>query len=254
MTQQILYPLSLAALLTCFSAAPALAQVSSNLDNLPKGTSTEPAKHTTSKKSHTSTSHKTTHHSGSATPHASHSTPTPAKEQHNSPSSQKRQPIPSVPQAPPPPVVIPPPFVPVQIHPPVPPENIKAVANAQTHVIQIPDDKLRVTFSSESSDFNDAAIKAIQNYGATLKEEPEKRIILVAYATLPGDDISMPRRIALARALALRSILIQSGIATTRIYPRAMGRPTPGDTNPPDRVEVFTESNPSPSAPEHSSP
>lgn len=70
------------------------------------------------------------------------------------------------------------------------------------------------------------------------------RLLLRSYAAVPGDDISMPRRIALARDLAVRSLLIHGGIATTRIYPIAQGRPDAGDTAPVNRLDIIAEANP----------
>ncbi|MFT9445744.1 OmpA family protein, partial [Gluconobacter japonicus] len=152
-----------------------------------------------------------------------------------------------VPPAPPPPVVLPPPFVPIQTHAPVPPADIKPVADAKTRTETLEGGGMRVLFSPESSDLNEDSLKSVEAYANTLRDQPEKRIILTAYATLPGDDISMPRRISLARALAIRSIFIKAGVATTRLYPRAMGRPDKSDTSPADRLDIVTESNPQPS-------
>jgi len=143
--------------------------------------------------------------------------------------------------------VLPPPFVPIQTHAPVPPADIKPVADAKTRTETLEGGGMRVLFSPESSDLNEDSLKSVETYANTLKDQPEKRIILTAYATLPGDDISMPRRISLARALAIRSIFIKAGVATTRLYPRAMGRPDKGDTSPADRLDIVTESNPQPS-------
>ncbi|MCT6839082.1 MAG: hypothetical protein M3036_15670, partial [Bifidobacteriales bacterium] len=54
----------------------------------------------------------------------------------------------------------------------------------------------------------------------------------------------MPRRLALSRALAIRGLLVQNGIATTRIYPIAHGRPDATDTAPTERLDILPESNP----------
>ncbi|MFT8489831.1 MAG: hypothetical protein ABF672_04735, partial [Gluconobacter oxydans] len=152
--------------------------------------------------------------------------------------------VPGVPPAPPPPVGLPPPFVPVQIHPPGPPAEVTAVADAASHTAPLPDGGMRVLFPSGSEALNADSLKALQDYGTELSHHPEQRVVLMAYAALPGDDVSMPRRIALARALAVRSIFIHAGVATTRLYPRALGRPDAGDTAPADRLDVVIETNP----------
>jgi hypothetical protein len=52
------------------------------------------------------------------------------------------------------------------------------------------------------------------------------------------EDPSTARRLSLGRALAARAVLINEGIPSTRIYPRALGA-TGGDTDR-DRVDVTT--------------
>ncbi|GBR50218.1 hypothetical protein AA106555_0129 [Neokomagataea thailandica NBRC 106555] len=96
-------------------------------------------------------------------------------------------------------------------------------------------------FDNNSADLNAQTLSEVAAFADRQKNTPEKRILLLSYATLPGDDISMPRRIALARALAIRSILVSHGVASTRIYPRALGRPDQTDTAPADRLDILTE-------------
>ncbi|MBS1103903.1 hypothetical protein JK202_12950 [Gluconobacter sp. Dm-62] len=233
--------LPLAAFLACLSLSAAQAQVTSNLDDLPQAKSAPSTKKPTS----------TPHPAGRAarkTGTRSSSVTTPAAAKTSAAAPAKSAPthttVPGVPAAPPPPVVIPPPFVPVQIHPPVPPADVTAVADAASHTAPLPDGGMRVLFPSGSEALNADSLKALQDYGTELSRHPEQRILLIAHATLPGDDVSMPRRIALARALAVRSIFIHAGVATTRLYPRALGRPDAGDSAPADRLDVVIETNP----------
>ncbi|WP_317215600.1 OmpA family protein [Gluconobacter sp. GP1] len=235
MYRPILTSLSVAALLACLQPSGAHAQVTSNLDDLPSGKPTAVAKPAVPSQ---------TTHRAAATPSPSRST---APHSASAPTGTGKTTVPAVPATPPPPVVLPPPFVPIQTHAPAPPVDIKAVADAKSSTTALPEGGLRVIFAPSSSDLTDESLKALTAYGASLKDQPEKRIILTAYATVPGDDISMPRRISLARALAVRSIFINAGVATTRLYPRAMGRPDKGDVNPADRLDIVTEQNPPPS-------
>lgn len=236
MYRPIPFSLPLAAFMACLPLSAAQAQVTSNLDDLPQAKiapsaqktalQPHPAGHIVHKlaaKSATRATASAATSVRSAPPHAT---------------------VPGVPPAPPPPVVLPPPFVPVQLHPPVPPAEVTAVANVASHTTPLPDGGLRVLFPSESEALNAESIKAIQDYGTELSHHPEQRVLLIAHAAFPGDDISMPRRIALARALAVRSIFIHAGVATTRLYPRALGRPDAGDTAPADRLDVVIETNP----------
>lgn len=219
--------------------APARAQVTSNLENLPEARKPEaqkPAKPAT--KPHSATPAR------SAPAKSAPARSAAARSAPSGPVTHASAAPPGVPPAPPPPAVIPPPFVPVQLHPPVPPGEVKPVAEAKNSVQTLPDGGTRVLFAGNSADLNPAALDALRALGKTLATRTDRRVILVAHATLPGDDISMPRRISLARALAVRSILINAGVATTRIYPRALGRPDPGDTAPADRLDILTETNP----------
>ncbi|MBF0861504.1 OmpA family protein [Gluconobacter kanchanaburiensis] len=227
----------MAAFLACLSLPAAQAQVTSNLDDLPQAKTAVPAK----KQPPTARSVKkrpVRNTSATVPPAAPSAAPARAK------SLPARNTVPGVPPAPPPPVVLPPPFVPVQIHPPLPPVEVTAVADAKSSTIALPNGGLRVLFPSGSEALNTDSLKALQVYGSELARHPEQRVVLLSHATLPGDDVSMPRRISLARALAVRSIFVHAGVATTRLYPRALGRPENGDSAPADRLDVMIEANP----------
>lgn len=226
MKRPILTSLAVAAALAVLSPHCANAQVAANLDNLPQGQSTPPP---------------ITHAPPPKTHHITTAPPISGSETAPKHPSQTHTSLPSVPAAPPPPVIVPPPFGDVPLHPPVAAAPVTAVPTATSSTAPLPTGTLRILFGANSADLNAKTISAITDLAAHLKDTPEKRVILTSYATLPGDDISMPRRIALARALAVRSILVSHGVATTRIYPRALGRPTPTDTAPADRLDILTE-------------
>ncbi|QHI95797.1 OmpA family protein [Aristophania vespae] len=160
-----------------------------------------------------------------------------------SPSSAAHTTLPAIPQEPPKPVIIPPPFVPVPTHPAVAPTDIKADQAAKSQFVSLAGTK-RVLFDTLSYSLNQETIDAVSNLGKELASQPHKRIVLESYANIPGDDPSQPRRVALARALAIRSLLIRSGVATTRIYPIAHGRTEAQDKEPADRVDIRLEENP----------
>jgi outer membrane protein OmpA-like peptidoglycan-associated protein len=63
------------------------------------------------------------------------------------------------------------------------------------------------------------------------------RIQLEAYGGAPGDKSSDARRLSLKRALAVRQLLIDDGVPSSRIDVRAMGGAD--DNGAPDRVDVF---------------
>jgi outer membrane protein OmpA-like peptidoglycan-associated protein len=63
------------------------------------------------------------------------------------------------------------------------------------------------------------------------------RVQLEAYGGTPGDKSSDARRLSLKRALAVRQLLIDDGVPSSRIDIRAMGGTD--DKGPSDRVDVF---------------
>ncbi len=65
----------------------------------------------------------------------------------------------------------------------------------------------------------------------------ERRIQINAYAAGTQETVSAARRLALSRALNVRSYLIEQGVRSTRIDVRAIGLPE--DTGPADRVDIL---------------
>jgi outer membrane protein OmpA-like peptidoglycan-associated protein len=160
-------------------------------------------------------------------------------------------PLPVVPFAPPPPPVLPPPIVvPTRPQQPPPPPAVAAAADgvAERHGTD-----LRVTFGTGSADLNpltDAAVRALAEH-----PPPGSTFSVTAYAAGTPDDPSTARRLSLSRALAVRSVLITSGIASPRIYVRALGAAAPTIADgPPDRVDIELMPAPPGSQPTASSP
>jgi hypothetical protein len=96
---------------------------------------------------------------------------------------------------------------------------------------------MRVTFGADSSDLNPATDAALRDLAAKLKPQDTTTITINAYAAGSPDDASIARRLSLARALAARAVLINAGIPSTRIYPRALG--SAGGDDAKDRVDVM---------------
>ena len=104
---------------------------------------------------------------------------------------------------------------------------------------------LRVTFGPERADLNPATVAALRDFAHAHAAQPSTSININAYATGSAEDPSTPRRLSLERALAARAVLLNEGIPSPRIYPRALG-PTGGSTDP-DRIDV-TAGSPTPPA------
>ena len=139
----------------------------------------------------------------------------------------------------PPPIAALPPPTPVPVRP-LPPAIIPLATDAPGGTSDLPGG-LRVTFGPERADLNATTIQTIRHYAASLGHDENTTVTLMAYAAAVPDDPSTPRRLSLARALAARAVLMDAGIASTRIYPRALG-PTvaPGSEDvPADRVDLI---------------
>lgn len=72
-----------------------------------------------------------------------------------------------------------------------------------------------------------------------LKNAPLARVEIRAYTPVKGQSQSDPRRLSLARWLAVRDYLVQQGVADDRIDGRALAS-SPSEPNA-DRVELYLE-------------
>src|ERR1019366_6816770 len=115
-----------------------------------------------------------------------------------------------------------PPAVGGPVRPAPPPMPAAVVANAPGSATAIPDG-LRVTFGTDRTDLNpatDSALRALVHDAATTPGA-STTFTVTAFAAGTPEDPSTPRRLSLARALAVRSVLINEGIASIRIYVKA---------------------------------
>jgi len=93
-----------------------------------------------------------------------------------------------------------------------------------------------ILFPPGSAELSDGGAAALKTLAARLEQEASLRVELLAYAAGDGHSGSKPRRLSLSRAQIVRSYLTERGIATTRIYIRALGDKV--EAGPPDRVDV----------------
>lgn len=117
--------------------------------------------------------------------------------------------------------------------PPAPP----VVANAPTAAAPNPSvpKGLRVTFGPGQSDLSPDSSAAIKTFVSGAGSD-QASFTVMAYAPGVPDDPSTARRVSLARAMAVRTALVADGIASARIFVRALGAQY-GD-GPPDRVDI----------------
>lgn len=148
-----------------------------------------------------------------------------------------------VPLAPPSPPVLPPALV-VPTRPPAPPSPAPVAADAPGAAAPIPDG-LRVSFGDGRADLNpgtEAALRTLAHAAAA-----EASFTVAAFAPGAPEDLSSPRRLSLSRALTVRAVLIAQGIASVRIYVKALGASHGIEDGPADRVDV-TVAAPTPQA------
>ena len=155
--------------------------------------------------------------------------------------------LPAVPTVPPAIAAMPPPVAVPLAHPP-PPPAVPVADDAPGAATRI-DGGLRVTFGPDRFELNPSTAAALRAFGEGLSSQTATNITIYAYAAGSSDDPSTPRRLSLARALAARAALIEAGIPSPRIYPRALG-PEGGSASP-DRVDVVAGKSNPPPAPDH---
>jgi outer membrane protein OmpA-like peptidoglycan-associated protein len=144
-------------------------------------------------------------------------------------------PPPATIDAAPPPVAqlsaIAPPPPPAAAPPVAPPIEAKATTKAAET-----QNGLRVTFAAGQSDLSPSSADAIRHLVAAAPSGSTPTFNVVAYAAAVPDDASAARRLSLSRALAVRNALMADGMASSRIYVRALGSQVP--EGPPDRVDL----------------
>ena len=119
---------------------------------------------------------------------------------------------------------------------PQPPPPVPVSADAAGEVNKVLGG-IRVTFGAGSSVLNPTTEAALRSLARMLKGNEQASLNVLAYAAGSAEDPSTPRRLSLSRGMAARAVLLNEGIASTRIYVRALGAAGPGA--PPDRVDVL---------------
>lgn len=100
-----------------------------------------------------------------------------------------------------------------------------------------------ILFAPQAADPAESALGAIKFLAGDLNSamtSASSRVQIQAYGGNRGDKGSDARRLSLKRALAIRQVLIDDGVAAERIDVRAMGGAD--DKGPADRVDVFVKS------------
>lgn len=101
-------------------------------------------------------------------------------------------------------------------------------------------DGFRITFEPQSEELTDSAGRLLVGLVERLKSNEDMRLQIRAYAGGTPESASQARRLSLARALRIRTFLIDRGIRSTRIDLRALGNTAPQP--PADRVDLLLSS------------
>ncbi len=95
---------------------------------------------------------------------------------------------------------------------------------------------VRLVFDEGKADLTPAEEAAIRDLAHSIPVPDASAISVTAYAAGKPDDPSTARRLSLSRGLAVRSVLLASGVPSAQIYVRALG--AAATDGPADRVEL----------------
>jgi outer membrane protein OmpA-like peptidoglycan-associated protein len=95
---------------------------------------------------------------------------------------------------------------------------------------------LSIGFSADSAQLPKDAKTRLDEIARAMSSNDRLRAQIAAYAAGNADTASQARRLSLSRALAIRSYLIEKGIASTRLDVRALGNQA--ESGPADRVDI----------------
>jgi outer membrane protein OmpA-like peptidoglycan-associated protein len=95
---------------------------------------------------------------------------------------------------------------------------------------------VRLMFGTGQSELSPGDEATIRDLARSMPAPSVNSVDVVAYAAGRQDDPSTARRLSLSRGMAVRSVLLESGVPSSQIYVRALGSAVPD--GPPDRVEL----------------
>lgn len=128
---------------------------------------------------------------------------------------------------------------PVTLRPPARPAPPAAQADPEPPSLPgafTPRSRYTLDFAPGQTAVGRSAGSALDRVARRLESDSQLRVHLAAHAGGPGYPTGAARRLSLARALAVRSYLIDKGVSSTRIDVRAFGGRTAGGA--PDRVDA----------------
>mgnify|MGYP000091352607 FL=1 len=122
------------------------------------------------------------------------------------------------------------------------PSPVELLPNNETAAVTSPEElgPIQLLFEPSDADLSSEARAQLNTLADQLLADDSKVVQLLAYA---GDNESnaQARRISLSRALAVRGVLMEKGIPSTRMHVRALGNKAKNGN--PDRVEIIPVQN-----------
>jgi outer membrane protein OmpA-like peptidoglycan-associated protein len=118
--------------------------------------------------------------------------------------------------------------------PPAPPASTTVPATAPSTLPMPP--PVRLVFETGHTDLTPGDEAEIKELARAIPVPAASSVNVLAYATGKPDDPSTARRLSLSRGMAVRSVLLASGVPSAQIYVRALG--AVASDAPADRVEL----------------
>ena len=91
-------------------------------------------------------------------------------------------------------------------------------------------------FDSDSAELSTLVQNELRSLAHTMRAQDDGRIQVLGFASSEAGSDDLARRLALSRALKVRTFLIDAGVPSTRIQVRSLG--TKSDGGPANRVDI----------------
>jgi outer membrane protein OmpA-like peptidoglycan-associated protein len=97
-------------------------------------------------------------------------------------------------------------------------------------------DDVSFIFEAESAELSELAQTELRSLADSLRGSNESRVQVLGFASAEGSSEDMARKLALSRALKVRTFLIDAGVPSARIQVRSLGHKADG--GPANRVDI----------------
>jgi outer membrane protein OmpA-like peptidoglycan-associated protein len=99
-----------------------------------------------------------------------------------------------------------------------------------------PMEDMTVTFDSDSAELTDLVQAELRSLANSLRANEASRIQVLGFASAKDGSQDLARKLALSRALKVRTFLIDAGVPSARIQVRSLG--DQADGGPANRVDI----------------